>query len=61
VKRASFNSTPEFQHFKAVMRKVLRVPKSELDEMVQASRDSSPRHGNPHAPGRKRSKRYEER
>ncbi|MGA2714088.1 MAG: hypothetical protein ABSG41_13360 [Bryobacteraceae bacterium] len=49
-----FNSTPEFHHFKNVMRKVIAVPKTELDRLVQASKDASPRNGNPNAPGRKR-------
>jgi hypothetical protein len=50
---APFDSTPEFQHFKDVMRKLIAVPKSELDQMVRAAKDSSPRKNNPHAPGRK--------
>jgi hypothetical protein len=39
------------------MRKLIAVPKAELDELVKASKDESPRKGNPNAPGRKRSKR----
>jgi hypothetical protein len=39
------------------MRKLLAVPKKELDEMVLAAKESSPRNGNKHAPGRKRTKR----
>lgn len=53
----SFNSTPEFQHFKSVMRKLIAVPKAEVDELVLASKESSPRKNNPNAPGRKRVKR----
>jgi hypothetical protein len=54
MKPASFDSTPEFQQFKSTMRKLLAVPKTELDEMVRAARESSPRNGNPSAPGKKR-------
>jgi len=57
MKPASFDSTPEFQHFKSTMRKLLAVPKTELDEMVRAAKESSPRNGDKHAPGRKRVKR----
>jgi hypothetical protein len=35
---APFDSTPEFKHFKDVMRKVIAVSKSELDELVKASK-----------------------
>jgi hypothetical protein len=48
-----FESTPEFQHFKKVMRGVLAVPKKRLDELVEAARENSPRNGNPYAPGQK--------
>ena len=53
----SFDSTPEFQHFKEVMRKLVAVPKAELDALVKAAKEASPRKGDPHAPGRKRAKR----
>jgi hypothetical protein len=56
MKEPSFDSTPEFQHFRDVMRGVLAVPKTRLDELVQAAKDESPRKGNPHAPGKKRVK-----
>jgi len=56
MKPASFDSTLEFQNFKDVMRKLMAVPKAELDELVRASKEESPRNGNPHAPGRKRTK-----
>jgi hypothetical protein len=56
MKPASFDSTPEFQHFKNTMRKLLAVPKKELDEMVRDAKESSPRNGNKHAPGRKPAK-----
>jgi hypothetical protein len=57
MKATPFNSTPEFQHFKDVMRAVLAVPKKRLDELVLAAKETSPRNGNPHAPGQKRQKR----
>jgi hypothetical protein len=57
MKPASFDSTPEFQHFKGVMRNLLAVPKAEVDELVKASKEASPRKNNPDAPGRKRTKR----
>ena len=57
MKATRFDATPEFQHFKEVMRGVLAVPKARLDELVQAAKEESPRKGNPHAPGQKRLKR----
>lgn len=56
MKPASFDSTPEFQHFREVMKKLITVPKAELDQLVQAAKDASPRKNNPNAPGRKRMK-----
>jgi hypothetical protein len=57
MKAAPFDSTPEFQHFKDVMRGVLAVPKKRLDELVEKAKKDSPRNGDPHAPGQKRVKR----
>jgi uncharacterized tellurite resistance protein B-like protein len=57
MKAAPFDSTPEFQHFKDVMRDILSVPKKRLDELVEAAKENSPRKGNPYAPGQKRVKR----
>ena len=54
MKAAPFDSTPEFQHFKEVMRAVLAVPKKRLDELVRKAKETSPRNGKPHAPGQKR-------
>jgi hypothetical protein len=54
MKVAPFDSTPEFRHFKEVMRGILAVPKKRIDELVQAAKESSPRKDNPHAPGQKR-------
>jgi len=51
---SSFESTPDFAAFKATMRKILAVPKAELDRRVAESKASSPRKDNPKAPGRKR-------
>jgi len=54
MKAPSFDSTPEFQHFKSVMRGVLAVPKARLDALVEQAKKDSPRVGNPNAPGKKR-------
>jgi hypothetical protein len=54
MKAKTFESTPEFQHFRDVMRDVLAVPKACLDALVEAAKESSPRKGNPNAPGKKR-------
>jgi hypothetical protein len=54
MKPHEFDSTPEFKHFKEVMRGILAVPKKRLDELVQLAKEKSPRNGNPHAPGQKR-------
>lgn len=59
MKPASFDSTPEFAHFTNVMRKLIAVPKAELDAMVKQASESSPRNGNSHTPGRKRVKRFQ--
>lgn len=48
-----FEASPEFRRFKNGMRKLLKVPKSELDDRVRLARERSPRAGNPNAPGRK--------
>ncbi len=40
---SEFKSAPEFGHFKTVMRRVIAVPKSELDAMVRASKKQSSR------------------
>jgi hypothetical protein len=54
MKEPSFDSTPEFKHFKTVMRGVLAVPKERLDALVQTAKKESPRKGDPSAPGKKR-------
>ena len=48
-----FLGTPAFRKFKGIMRRLLKVPKSDLDKMVKVSKERSPRAGNPNAPGRK--------
>jgi len=50
---ASFDSTPQFAHFKEQMRKLLKVSKTRVDELVREAKKTSPRANNPHAPGRK--------
>jgi hypothetical protein len=57
MKRPSFDNTPEFEHFKSVMGGVLAVPKARIDKLIREAKDSSPRNGDPHAPGRKPTKR----
>ena len=57
MKEPAFGSTPEFRHFKEVMRGVLAVPKARLDELVKEAEKTSPRKGNRYAPGRKRKSR----
>ena len=54
MKEPSFDQTPEFAHFKTVMRGVLSVPKERLDTLIKAAKKESPRNGDPHAPGKKR-------
>jgi hypothetical protein len=54
MKEPSFDSTPEFRHFKTVMREVLAVPKKRLDELIRAAKEESPRNSDPDAPGQKR-------
>jgi hypothetical protein len=48
-----FESTPAFARFKVIMKRLLAVPKPELDRKVRAAKKKSPRAGNPNAPGRK--------
>jgi hypothetical protein len=55
-----FKATPEFRKFRTFMKKLLKVPKSELDHRVRTAKENSPRVGNPNAPGRKRSLGNEE-
>jgi hypothetical protein len=57
MKAERFDATPEFEHFKTVMRGILAVPKKRLNELVEAAKENSPRRANPHAPGQKRIKR----
>ncbi|MGB6944192.1 MAG: hypothetical protein WBE37_17460 [Bryobacteraceae bacterium] len=54
MKEPAFDATPEFQHFKEVMRSVLKVPKERLDDLVQQAKKESPRNGDAESPGRKR-------
>jgi hypothetical protein len=50
----AFTSTPEFENFQNIMRRLLAVPKAELDRRVRAAKKNSPRKNNPTAPGRKK-------
>jgi hypothetical protein len=56
MKEPTFDATPEFRHFKEVMRGVISVPKARLDELVEKAKKESPRNGDLHAPGKKRAK-----
>ena len=38
MKEPAFDSTPEFQHFKKVMRGVLAVPKARVEELVEQAK-----------------------
>ena len=52
--RSRFEATPEFEEFKAGMKKLLTVPKAVVDERIKAAKEASPRTGNPKSAGRKR-------
>jgi len=51
--KAVFASTPAFRNFKDVMRRLIQVPKAEVDALVAQAKENSPRNSNPNAPGRK--------
>ena len=55
--REAFEATPEFANFREGMKRLLQVPKVELDEAVREYAATSPRLGDKNAPGRKRKKR----
>jgi hypothetical protein len=57
MKAELFDATPEFQHFKEVMRGVLSVSKKRLDELVRSAKENSPRNADPRAPGQKKTKK----
>ena len=50
----AFVASPQFRRFRSGMKKLLKVPKAELDHRVRTAKAKSPRVGNPNAPGRKR-------
>ena len=54
-----FLDSPEFRRFRTGMKKLLKVPKAELDHRVRTAKKLSPRAGNPNAPGRKRKQSHE--
>jgi hypothetical protein len=41
MKAVPFESTPEFRHFKEVMRGVLAVPKKRIDQLVESAKGKS--------------------
>jgi hypothetical protein len=55
-----FMGSPEFRKFRAGIKRLLKVPKAELDKRVAIAREASPRSGNPNAPGRKPMKKHGE-
>ena len=52
-----FLGSPEFRRFRSGMKKLIKVSKAELDAMIGHAKRTSPRAGNPKAPGRKASAR----
>ena len=52
-----FIGSLEFRRFKTGMKRLLKVPKDELDRRVAGAKEASPRAGNPNAPGRKLKRR----
>ena len=50
----AFVASPEFRRFRSGMKRLLKVPKAELDHRVRTAKAKSPRLGNPNAPGRKK-------
>ena len=48
-----FRMTPKFRKFKGIMRRLLKVPKSDLDKMVKVSKNARRGSGTPNAPRRK--------
>jgi hypothetical protein len=49
-----FLDSPEFRKFRTGIKKLLKVSKAELDERVENAKRTSPRAGNPNAPGRRK-------
>jgi hypothetical protein len=52
--RTQFESSPGFANFRPIMKRLLAVPKAELDARIRAAKEASPRAGNPKAAGRKK-------
>ena len=52
-----FLGSPEFRRFRIGMKRLLKVPKSELDQRVLDAKETSLRIGNPNAPGRRARRR----
>jgi hypothetical protein len=53
MKAEPFDSTPDFQHFKKIMQRVLAVPKTGLGELVWEAKEKSLPEGGPNALGQK--------
>jgi hypothetical protein len=50
MKKAAFERTLEFQHFKEVMTRLVAVPKTELDEQVRLHQEQSRKNPNRRGP-----------
>ena len=50
MKKAAFERTLEFQHFKDVMKRLVAVPKAELDEQVRLHQEQSRKNPNRRGP-----------
>jgi hypothetical protein len=57
MKESAFESTPKFRHFKEVMRGVLAIPKTRLDELIREAKEKTSRNGDTLSPEQKRVKR----
>ena len=49
-----FRESLEFRRLRTGMKRLLKVPKVELDRRIAGAKEASPRAGNPNAPGRKK-------
>lgn len=50
MKKQAFDKTPEFQHFKTVMKRLIAVPKAELNEQVRLHAEQSRKNPNRRGP-----------
>jgi hypothetical protein len=57
MKKLAFDKTPEFAHFRDVMKRLIAVPKAELDEQVRLHAEESRKDPNRRGPKPKAVKR----